>query len=111
MGSEPLAENRYLAAMKDWMNTEGIKTLWDLTLCENDEWRRWKHLEVPPNLANEYVFFLSQLKGKAPLNRRKADIRGWVLIPGNTLFRKDISSSPATLMHRPIRGLGRGSGL
>lgn len=82
MGSESLAENRSLASLKDWMDIVGIKTLWDLSHWENNEWQRWKHLKVPPNLANEYVVFLSHLKGKAPMNRRKADSRGWGPIPG-----------------------------
>lgn len=88
MGSDPLAEDHSLAALREWMNTENIKTLWDLSLWDNDDWWRWKHLEVPANLAQDYVVLLSHLKGKAPLNRRIADSIGWGSIPGNYTVSK-----------------------
>lgn len=38
---------------------------------------------MPSHLSKEYATLLTHLKGKAPLNIRKADTRGWGLIPGS----------------------------
>lgn len=60
-----------------------VKMLWDLSQWENNNWQRWGNLEVPSHLSKEYATLLTHLKGKAPLNIRKADTRGWGLIPGS----------------------------
>lgn len=83
MSCDPLAKDRSLIQLKEWMDRAGVKTLWDISQWENNNWQRWRNLEVPSHLSNEYATLLIHLKGKAPLNTRKEDTRGWGSVPGN----------------------------
>ena len=78
----PLADDCSLALLKDWMDRAGLKTLWDISKWENGIWQNWEKLEVPQNLSKVYADFLALLKGKASMNSRKKDSRGWGPIPG-----------------------------
>jgi len=64
------------------MDRAGFKTVWDISHWENGDWQSWVKLEVPQNLSRDYAIFLSLLKGKAPMNNRKPDTRGWGPTPG-----------------------------
>lgn len=76
MSSEPIADDSSLSQLKEWMDRAGVKMLWDLSQWDKRSWQRWRNLEVPSHLSNDYASLLTHLKGKAPLNTRKAYTRG-----------------------------------
>ena len=82
MDSDPLVDDWSLFVLRDWMTRAGFVTLWDIYQWEDDVWQSWVKLEVPQNLNNECAIFLAHLKGKAPINSRKPDTRGWGSTPG-----------------------------
>lgn len=82
MSCDPLADNHSLTSLKDYMYRAGYITLWDISNWENGDWHSWINFEVPHILSNEFAIFLDFLNGKAPLNNRKLDTRGWGPTPG-----------------------------
>ena len=64
------------------MSRAGFNTLWDISNWENGDWHSWIKIEVPHVLSKEFEIFLAFLNGKAPLNSRKLDNRGWGSTPG-----------------------------
>eukprot|EP00253_Pinus_taeda_P018975 PITA_18975 len=42
MGNVPIVEDCSLSLLKDWMDSAGVKTMWDLSQWENNSWIVWE---------------------------------------------------------------------
>lgn len=97
MGCDPLADDRSLTLLKYWMYRAGYITLWDISNWENGNWHSWINFEVPQVLSNEYATLIELLNGKAPLNNKKLDSRGW----GPILGQYSVSQGYRQILEHP----------
>jgi hypothetical protein len=80
MGEPPLGSRQDLNCLKDWMKTQNLNNLWDISVWGNDEHKSWLNWEIanrPPDLEEEWNTLKLCLQGKTPLKERKKDKRGW----------------------------------
>jgi hypothetical protein len=80
MGYPPLELRQDLLRLKDWMESQNIITLFDISTWGEDKFMTWKGWGVPnrpPDLEREWSTLQLCLQGKAPLKKKKKDERGW----------------------------------
>lgn len=77
MNKEPIENRASVSMLCCWMDREGLRTLWDISLWNNSTWAGWKCIEVPDQLSNEWATLLDCLHGLAPMHMRKKDLKGW----------------------------------
>jgi hypothetical protein len=100
MGDPPLGSNQDLRRLKEWMKTQNLSKIWDISVWGNDEnktWLRWEAANKPPDLEEEWKKLTLSLKGKSPLKERKKDKRGWGVssrVYSTTIGYHHTSSSP-----------------
>ena len=70
MGEPPLGLRQDLERIKEWMITQNLYTLWDISIMGNDEhklWVRWGINKKPPDLEEDWNTLKFFLQGKSPL--------------------------------------------
>lgn len=77
MNKESIENRASINTLRCWMDREGLRTLWDISLRNNDIWVSWKRIEVPDQFKNEWATLLDCLHGMAPTHMRKRDQKGW----------------------------------
>jgi ribonuclease HI len=80
MGDPPLGLRQDLLRLKDWMESQNIITLFDISTWGEDKfmtWQGWGVLNRPPDLEREWSTLQLCLQGKAPLKKKGKDERGW----------------------------------
>eukprot|EP00253_Pinus_taeda_P026762 PITA_26762 len=76
LNNEPLGDYRSLQTLRIWMNDASLRTLWDISACQNSHWAGW-NLQTPLELSMECQILISKLHGLSPLLAQKRDTRGW----------------------------------
>jgi len=77
MNKESVENRASINTLCCWMDREGLRTLWDISLWNNDIWAGWKCIEVPKQLTTEWATLLDCLHGMVPTRMRKRDQKGW----------------------------------
>jgi hypothetical protein len=80
LGGPPLDSMPGTSNFKEFIHSQNLTTLWDISNWHNDEakaWKEWKLPSCPSHLQNEKNLFLSLLHGKSPIAANKKDHRGW----------------------------------
>ena len=77
MNREPLENRIATRDLRTWMNNNGLRTLWDISLWHEETWAGWKAVEVSDHLRRDWTMLTEQLNGLAPTQRRKQDRKGW----------------------------------
>ena len=79
-GRPPPGRRQDLQRLKDWMDSQNITTLFDISTWGEDKfmsWQGWGVLNRPPDLEREWSTLQLCLQGKAPLKKKGKDERGW----------------------------------
>ena len=85
MGDSPLGMRQDLVQLKEWMDTQKLFSLWDISIWGNDEhkmWLGWGMGNYPSGLEEEWNILKLCLQGKFPLKKRGKDKRGWGVSSG-----------------------------
>jgi hypothetical protein len=80
LGDPPLDLRQDLRRLKDWMESQNLKTLFDISIWGNDRcksWQGWGVGNIPPDLEGDWSTLKLCLQGKAPLKKKGKDERGW----------------------------------
>jgi ribonuclease HI/exonuclease III len=80
LGEPPLKGFRDIQNIGEWLSANNFKTLWDISLWNNDphlSWQRWNLGHYPEELKEEAAVLLEYLQGKAPVGANLKDKRGW----------------------------------
>jgi len=80
LGEPPLKGFRDIQNIGKWLSANNFKTLWDISLWNNDphlSWQRWNLGHYPEELKEEAAVLLEYLQGKAPVGANLKDKRGW----------------------------------
>jgi len=74
-----------LRRLRDWMHTNRLHKLWDISAWRNDEnisWSKWEIENLPQELEEEWTNLKNLLQGKTPLCEKRKDKIGWGLRAG-----------------------------
>jgi hypothetical protein len=110
MGDPPLGLRQDLDRLKEWMVTQNLNTLWDISIWGNDEhkmWLRWGIANNPPDLEEDWNALKLCLQGKSPLKKRGKDKRGWGTSSGTTPLQQGINSQTPTPMSLQTQQFGK----
>jgi hypothetical protein len=80
LGDPPLNSRQDLRRLENWMGTQNLKTLADISIWGEDRhqsWQGWEVSNLPPDLEGEWGTLKHCLQGKAPLKKKGKDKRGW----------------------------------
>jgi hypothetical protein len=80
MGDPPLEHRQDLLCLKNWMDSQNIVTLSDISIWGEDRLQSWQGWGVPnrPTALDCHWSALKRcLQGKAPLKKKGKDERGW----------------------------------
>lgn len=97
MNKDPVESRASINTLRSWMDRQGLRTLWDISLWNNDTWAGWKRIDVPEQLAIQWATLLECLHGMAPTHRRKRDQKGW----GSSVSGYTVSLGYIKLNERP----------
>jgi hypothetical protein len=79
MGDPPLEHQQDLLCLKDWMDSQNIVILSDISVWGEDRLQSWQGWEVPnrpASLDRHWCDLKRYLQGKAPLKKKGKDERG-----------------------------------
>jgi ribonuclease HI len=80
LGEPTLSTRQDLRRLRDWMQTNSLHKLWDISAWRNDEnisWSRWEIANLPQDLEEEWTNLKNLLQGKTPLCEKRKDKIGW----------------------------------
>eukprot|EP00253_Pinus_taeda_P017560 PITA_17560 len=77
MGTEARDTLPNLRPIHLWMEAKKLKSLYDISIWEQNWWLGWKHLRIPFNLREQWADLKLSLTGSAPLNRLSEDKYMW----------------------------------
>jgi ribonuclease HI len=80
MGDPPLEHRQDLLCLKNWMDSQNIVTLSDISIWGEDRlqsWQGWGVPNRPAALDRHWCALKRCLQGKAPLKKKGKDERGW----------------------------------
>eukprot|EP00253_Pinus_taeda_P033675 PITA_33675 len=77
MGSEARGSLQKFGPLQHWMKEANIKTLYDISLWDQNCWKGWKPLAFPNDLRNTWNDLKLSLTGSAPTNRLAEDKFVW----------------------------------
>jgi ribonuclease HI/exonuclease III len=80
MGEPPLEQHQELQDLKNWMDSQHLTTLSDISVWEEERphlWHGWEAPNRPVNLQRQWETLKNLLQGKAPLKRAGKDELGW----------------------------------
>eukprot|EP00253_Pinus_taeda_P031988 PITA_31988 len=77
MGSEARGSLPKFGTLQQWMKEANIKTLYDISLWDQNCWKGWKSLALPNDLRNTWTDLKYSLIGSAPTNRLAEDKFVW----------------------------------
>eukprot|EP00253_Pinus_taeda_P017362 PITA_17362 len=77
MNAEPIGNRSSNRDLRSWMERNGMRTLWDISLWRDSTWTGWITAEVPDHLRSDWNMLLEHLHGLAPTHLRKKDRIGW----------------------------------
>jgi hypothetical protein len=80
LGGAAISTRQELRRLKEWMQTNNIHSLWDISTWQNDEnksWSRWEIASLPHELEEEWSSLKEALQGRTPLREKKKDKIGW----------------------------------
>eukprot|EP00253_Pinus_taeda_P035972 PITA_35972 len=60
-----------------WMEAKKLKSLYDISIWEQNRWLGWKHLRLPHNLREQWADLKLSLTDSTPLNRLSEDRYMW----------------------------------
>eukprot|EP00253_Pinus_taeda_P008374 PITA_08374 len=77
MGSEARGSLPNFRPLQQWMKQANLKTLYDISLWDQNCWKGWKSLALPNDLRNIWADLKTSLIGSAPTNRMSDDKYVW----------------------------------
>eukprot|EP00253_Pinus_taeda_P017777 PITA_17777 len=77
MGTEARDTLPNLRPLHLWMEAKKLKSLYDISIWEQNRWLGWKHLRLPYNLREQWADLKLSLTGSTPLNRLSKDRYMW----------------------------------
>eukprot|EP00253_Pinus_taeda_P031914 PITA_31914 len=77
MGSEARGSLQKFGPLQQWMRDANIKTLYDISLWDQNCWKGWKPLTLPNDLRNTWKDLKLSLIGSAPKNLMAEDEFVW----------------------------------
>lgn len=77
MGSEARGSLQKFGPLQQWMREENIKTLYDISLWDQNCWKGWKPLNLPNDLRNTWKDLKLSLISSAPKNLMAEDKFVW----------------------------------
>eukprot|EP00253_Pinus_taeda_P003539 PITA_03539 len=83
MGTEARETLPNYKPLQQWMDQAKQRTLFDISQWNQNDWKGWKSLALPPNLENSWAELKNSLSGLAPINKTTEDKFIWDPIGGN----------------------------